>query len=155
MCKTCDKMVDKNSADLSIVYAEEILNSLLLLLHDDQLFEDILDVLANTISNIIQASPKLKLSLPSSINNLTNAIACSLQRKEFNAIRTKAILNLSCLLMKNHSKVPWLDDMLLIATTNELEILKEKTILLSDLVNNITYTNPQSEMMDVDQSSVA
>lgn len=147
-------MIDENSADVLMVFAEGVLDGLLWLIYDDELSENLVDILANTVSYVIESFPNMKLSNPSSISTFTNATASSLEQKPFNAVKFRETLNLSCLLIKNHTKVPWLQDILHIIPDGELEILREKARLLSEFASTTIYTNPQSEMMDVDQSSI-
>jgi hypothetical protein len=79
-----------------------------------------------------------------------NSISSTIERKEFNPTRIKCILTASCLLLRNYLKAPWLSDILVISTTDELEIVKKKTELLIDYTENIDFVNSQIEDMDID-----
>jgi hypothetical protein len=133
---------------------ENILHSLLSLLSEDSLPESILNEVADSISSIIQKYPNIKLTDPYTLSVLTNASATLLQQKEFNIVIVRAILNLSCLILKNYTKTPWLDDILSMTTIDELEILKEKSTLLLQSTENIVFSDHQEEDMDIDQNSL-
>lgn len=105
---------------------------------------------ATTISSIIQKYPDIKLRNPSEIATITNAIAISVRPD--NLDHARAVLNVSCLLLRNYSKTPWLNDILTIDYAGQLGILKEKTELLLQYCQDINLDNSQVEYMDVDSS---
>ncbi|KAG2234017.1 hypothetical protein INT48_007107 [Thamnidium elegans] len=126
------------------VPVENLLYSLLCLLrahkHDT--------TVATTISSILQNVPDIKLRLPWAIATVTNAIAASVHPD--NVDHARALLNVSCLLLRNYAKTPWLNDILAIDFADPLTILKEKTLLLLQHCQDID--NSQVEYMDVDSS---
>lgn len=124
------------------------------MLNKDSLTVDISNEIAGSISSIIQKYPNIKLIDPYKLSALTGASATLTQQKEPNPVVLRTILNLSCLILKNYTKAPWLDDVLCMANFEDLEILKEKTNLLIQATSDITFSNHREEDMDIDHSSL-
>lgn len=125
-----------------------------MLTNENSLPTPILIDVAGSISSIIQNFPNTKLIDPYRLAALTDASATLSRQKEPNTIILRAILNLSCLILKNYTKAPWLEDILSMSDTEELEILKEKTILLMQATSNVSFTHYQEEDMEIDQNSL-
>lgn len=145
------------NSDLLSLYdfkIEQVLNSLLLLLDFDLLSNNIPDEIAHTVTLMIEAYPTTKLIDSYGISATVNSIAASLERKEPTTIKIKCIINASCLLMRNYLKAPWLNDVLLISNTKELEVIKEKAQLLTNYIENIHFSNSQVESMDLDYDNL-
>lgn len=124
------------------------------MLKEDNLHVEISNEIASSISSIIQKYPNIKLIDPYKLSALTGASATMIQRKDPNAIVIRTILNLSCLILKNYTKAPWLEDILSLANFEELEILKEKASLLIQSTSDINFSDHQEEDMDIDHNSL-
>ncbi|KAG2194555.1 hypothetical protein INT47_006514 [Mucor saturninus] len=152
--KIIQSFVQKDSIITYNTSVENILDSLVQLLNKDSLTVDISNEIAGSISSIIQKYPNIKLIDPYKLSALTGASATLIQQKEPNPVVLRTILNLSCLILKNYTKAPWLDDVLSMANFDDLEILKEKTNLLIQATSDITFSNHREEDMDIDHSSL-
>jgi hypothetical protein len=126
-------------------------------MEDDNLQKDSLNEVAECVSLLLQKHPNIKLSCPSNISAITNALVSTLlleQQHELDSIRVNALLNVSCLLLKNYVQTPWMNDLLMIASSfEELEILQEKSMLLLKLTQNIEFLYSQIDQMDIDQNT--
>jgi hypothetical protein len=114
--------------------------------------------LSSSITLIIDKYPNFKLIAPSETADFTNSIAVKLQQqsrqgqREIAPAEFRAMLNVSCLLLRNYTRTPWLVDILsLINNSDQLGIIKLKATLLSEFTENIDVLNSQSEAMDIDQ----
>ncbi|KAI7901832.1 uncharacterized protein BX663DRAFT_552745 [Cokeromyces recurvatus] len=133
-----------------------LLASILRVMNHQNILEDLLVDLSNTVSHIIQSYPDLTIHDTSYLALLTNLYSQKI-KKNPDLVKIRAILNLSCLLVQNYTKAPWIPDILLLV--NEIErdqevqsinILKEKyTLLLKEIEEPDDLTN-HLEAMDID-----
>ena len=124
---------------VDLVYAYSLaVNSLLVSLlrlmqrtKENDIWISLKEEIAATISMLIQNYPNTELSNVSKISSLTKSIVAD---NAASRVQIKAVLNLSCLLLKNGSDTPWLNDYIELACDEELDILKKKSQFLQQLV---------------------
>lgn len=121
---------------------------------------EILSQLSVTLSLIVERYPNLKLISPSATQDAVRSVVDSLlvrKNKELGYRETRAILNVSCLLLKNYTRAPWLDEVfsaIIDSETERLEIITLKSKLLQEFTKNVSISNSQIEIMDIDQDSL-
>ncbi|KAI9478821.1 MAG: hypothetical protein EXX96DRAFT_261034 [Benjaminiella poitrasii] len=155
ICRICitEQLVETNELALC-----NLLTSILRIINHPNVSENVVNALCSTILYIVQSQPGLTINDPSNLASLLNLFSHNI-KKSFNSVKLRAVLSLSCLLVQNCTKTPWIPDVL--PLINEIEdkqeaqsfnILIEKHALLlkeieePDIANNL-------EAMDIDDGS--